>query len=68
LRVGLKRNCEALQARREDTTKVRSEADAAGKFFAVLVRESAEIARGVRAVDLEGPVGSLAAAAPSASL
>jgi mitofusin 2 len=66
LRVSLKRNYETLQTRREDTAKVRVETDVAQKFFANLVRESAEIARGVRVVDLEGPIG--AASAPNANL
>lgn len=56
LRVGLKRNVEQLTARREDTAKVRAEADIARKFFGNLIREAGEIARGVRAVDLEGPI------------
>jgi mitofusin len=53
LRVGLKRNHETLQAKKEDTSKVQAEAERAIKYFIGLIREAGEIARGVRSVDLE---------------
>jgi mitofusin len=68
LRVGLKRNFENLQAKKEDTAKVRAETDVARKFFGNLVREAGDIARGVRSVDLEGPQMASAVASSMASL
>jgi mitofusin len=50
-----------LLARKEDTGKVRIEAEVARKYFSNLVRESGEIKEGVRRVDLEGPSAGVAA-------
>jgi mitofusin 2 len=55
LKVGLKRNLEQLTAKREDTAKIKDEAERARKYFTNLVREAGEIAESVRRVDLEGP-------------
>jgi mitofusin len=54
LKVGLKRNLEQLTVKREDTAKVKGEAERARKYFASLVREAGEISESVRRVDLEG--------------
>jgi mitofusin 2 len=61
LRVGLKRNVEKLIIQKEDTSKVRIEAEVARKYFSNLVRESGEIKEGIRRVDLEGPPPGMAA-------
>ena len=55
LRVGLQRNFEQLQTKREETGKVRTESEVARKYFSNLVRESGEIRTAVQRVDLEGP-------------
>ena len=60
LRVGLQRSVERLVQRRDDTAKVRAESDVARKYFGNLVRNTAEIARAVDAVDLEGPAPGVA--------
>jgi mitofusin 2 len=56
LRVQLKRNCEKLQANKEETEQVRRETESARKFFASLVRTAGEISASVRGIDLEGVV------------
>jgi mitofusin 2 len=54
--VQLKRNCEKLQANKEETEQVRRETESARKFFASLVRTAGEISASVRGIDLEGVV------------
>jgi mitofusin len=60
LRVGLRRNVETLQNKKEDTDKVRQESGVAVKYFANLVGRTGEIRRKVGAVDLEGPAPGVA--------
>lgn len=60
LRVGLKRNVDKLQAKKEETGKLRSESEVARKYFAGLVKETGEIKTGVERVDLEGPAPGVA--------
>jgi len=60
LRVGLKRNVEKLQAKKEETGKLRHESEAARKYFVSLVRDAGEIRTGVERVDLEGPAPGVA--------
>ncbi|KAL9050449.1 MAG: hypothetical protein Q9162_006630 [Coniocarpon cinnabarinum] len=55
LRVGLQRNLEQLQTKREETGKIRTESEVAKKYFSNLVRESTEVRGAVQRVDLEGP-------------
>ncbi len=62
LRVGLQRNVENLQSKREERSKIRTESEVARKYFINLVRESTDIRRGVERVDLEGPAPGVAAA------
>lgn len=61
LRVGLQRNVEKLQIKKDESGKNKAEAEVARKFFANLVRESNDIKHGVERVDLEGPPPGLAA-------
>ncbi|KAF2102760.1 hypothetical protein NA57DRAFT_33398 [Rhizodiscina lignyota] len=61
LRVGLQRNFEKLQGKKEETDKLRYESDVARKYFSNLVRESGEVKSGVERVDLEGPAPGVAA-------
>jgi DNA topoisomerase VI subunit B len=55
LRVGLQRNYEKMQVKKNDISKTRGEADIARKYFSNLVRESGEIRESVRRIDLDGP-------------
>lgn len=60
LRVGLKRNIEKLQIKKEETDKLRYESETARKYFVNLVRETGEVRAGVERVDLEGPAPGVA--------
>jgi mitofusin len=60
LRIGLQRNVEKLQVKKEETAKSRAEAEVARKYFSNLVRESNDIRHGVQRVDLEGAPPGLA--------
>lgn len=60
LRVGLKRNVEKLQAKREETTKTKGESENARKYFVGLVKEAGEIRTGVDRLNLEGPAPGVA--------
>jgi len=60
LRIGLQRNVEKLQVKKEETTKSRAEAEVARKYFSNLMRESNDIRHGVQRVDLEGAPPGLA--------
>jgi GTP-binding protein EngB required for normal cell division len=62
LRVGLKRNVEKLQGKKEDTDKLKHESTAAQKYFVNLISRTGEIKRKVNGVDLEGPAPGVAAA------
>ena len=53
VRVGLKRGCETLVVRREDTAKLRAESEVARKYFSNLVTVSEYIRNIVQRVDLE---------------
>lgn len=54
LRIGLQREVEGLKRSQDEKAKVRIESETARKWFGNLVRESEEVERGVRAIDLEG--------------
>jgi mitofusin len=53
VRIGLQRNVEKLQLKKEETTKFRTEAEVARKYFGNLVRSSNDLRQGVQRVDLE---------------
>ncbi|KAF2397643.1 hypothetical protein EJ06DRAFT_481435 [Trichodelitschia bisporula] len=61
LRVGLKRNIEQLQTKKEDTSKLRGESEMAHKYFSNLVQKAGMIRSNVERVDLEGPAPGVAA-------
>ena len=65
LRVGLQRNLEQLQTRREDTDKLRKDSEVARKYFGNLLRESDNIRNGVQGLDLEANHGENEAQAMS---
>lgn len=62
LRVGLKRNVEDLQEKKQKTDKLKSESHDAQKYFVNLVNKTGEIKGRVERVDLEGPAPGVAAA------
>ncbi|KAF2278801.1 uncharacterized protein EI97DRAFT_393509 [Westerdykella ornata] len=53
VRIGLQRNVEKLQLKKEETSKTRMEAEVARKYFSNLVRSSNDLRQGVQRVDLE---------------
>jgi len=53
VRIGLQRNVEKLQLKREETNKFKIEAEVARKYFGNLVRNSNELRQGVLRIDLE---------------
>ncbi|KAF1962060.1 mitochondrial fusion GTPase protein [Byssothecium circinans] len=53
VRIGLQRNVEKLQLKKEETTKFKAEAADARKYFANLFRQSGELRMAVRRIDLE---------------
>lgn len=53
VRIGLQRNVEKLQLKREETSKFRTEAEVARKYFGNLIRSSNELRQGVLRIDLE---------------
>ncbi|KAE9969776.1 hypothetical protein BLS_007173 [Venturia inaequalis] len=55
LRVGLKRNVEDLQEKKQKTDKLKHESHVAQKYFVNLVTKTGEIKRRVENVDLETP-------------
>ncbi len=55
LRLGLARSVDQLRQQREATVKVRAESDVARKYFANLLRQTADISHSVDIVDLDGP-------------
>ena len=54
VQIGLERKMERLQAKKEETSKFKLEAEVARKYFKNLVDHSSELQRGVLRVDLEG--------------
>ncbi|KAF2122841.1 hypothetical protein BDV96DRAFT_481227 [Lophiotrema nucula] len=56
VRIGLQRNVEKLQQKKEETTKFKVEAEVARKYFGNLVRSSNDLRQGVMRVDLDPPV------------
>lgn len=54
VRIGLQRNVEKLQMKREETSKFKAEAEVARKYFGNLVRNSNQLRQSVQRVDLEG--------------
>ncbi|OCK81352.1 hypothetical protein K432DRAFT_326482 [Lepidopterella palustris CBS 459.81] len=61
LRVGLQRSVEKLEVKKEETSKFRTDAEVARKYFGNLVRDSNDLRHGVGRVDLEGTPPGLAA-------
>jgi len=53
VRIGLQRNVEKLQLKKEEKSKVRAEASDARKYFANLFRKSSELRQTVERIDLE---------------
>jgi hypothetical protein len=53
VRIGLQRNVEKLQLKKEETSKIRMEAEVARKYFGNLVRSSNDLRQTVQRVDLE---------------
>jgi hypothetical protein len=53
VRIGLQRNVEKLQLQKEETSKVKAEAEVARKYFGNLVRSSNDLRQTVQRVDLE---------------
>ena len=53
MRIGLQRNVEKLQLKKEETTKIRMETEVAQKYFGNLVRSSNDLQQTVQRVDLE---------------
>lgn len=53
VRIGLQRNVEKLQNKKEQTTKFRAEAEVARKYFGNLVRSSNDLRQTVQRVDLD---------------
>jgi hypothetical protein len=53
VRIGLQRNVEKLQLKREETSKFRGDAEVARKYFGNLVRNSNDLLQGVIRIDLE---------------
>jgi hypothetical protein len=60
LRVELQRSVEKLQTKKEETVKMKTEAEVARKYFSNLVRSSQELRQGVERVDLESMPPGLA--------
>lgn len=56
MRVGLKRNVEDLQDKKQKTDKLKHESHVAQKYFVNLVTKTGEIKRRVENVDLETAV------------
>jgi hypothetical protein len=55
VRIGLQRNVENIQQKRDETGKFRKEAEVAQKYFGNLVRQSQDLRQSVLRVDLEPP-------------
>ncbi|KAF2015044.1 hypothetical protein BU24DRAFT_493521 [Aaosphaeria arxii CBS 175.79] len=55
VRIGLQRNVEKLQLRKEETAKSKAAAEVARKYFGNLVRSSNDIRQGVQRIDLDAP-------------
>lgn len=53
LRVGLQRNLEQLQGKKQETDKLRRDSEVARKYFGNLLRESEGIRNGVVNINLE---------------
>lgn len=53
VRIGLQRNVEKLQLKKEETTKIRQSTDVAHEYFGNLVRSSNHLRQTVMRVDLE---------------
>lgn len=51
--IGLQRNVEKLQLKKEETSKISAEASDAKKYFANLFRQSSELRQTVQRIDLE---------------
>lgn len=53
VRIGLQRNVEKLQLKKEETSKLRDEASQAKKYFSNLFRQSSDLRMNVQRIDLE---------------
>jgi GTPase SAR1 family protein len=62
VRIGLQRNVEKLQLKKEETSKFKLEAEVAHKYFGNLVRSSNDLRQTVQRVDLEAAPPVFAAA------
>lgn len=66
VRIGLQRNVEKLQTKKEETSKFKQEAEVARKYFGNLVRNSNDLRQTVQRVDLEAaPPAAIAGPAHS---
>lgn len=62
VRIGLQRNVEKLQNKKEQTTKFKADAEVARKYFGNLVRSSNDLRQTVQRVDLDAaPPAAIAA-------
>lgn len=61
VRIGLQRNVEKLQLKKEETGKFKVEASDARKYFANLFRMSSELRQTVQRIDLEASPPAIAA-------
>ncbi|ORY13167.1 mitochondrial fusion GTPase protein [Clohesyomyces aquaticus] len=62
VRIGLQRNVEKLQQKKEETSKFKADAEVARKYFGNLVRSSNDLKTGVQRVDLEATPAAFATA------
>ena len=61
MRLGLKRNIDALVTKKAEIVKLKGESEVARKYFGNLVRDAGDIRASVERVDLEGPAPGVAA-------
>ncbi|CAO2651978.1 Nn.00g002610.m01.CDS01 [Neocucurbitaria sp. VM-36] len=64
VRIGLQRNVEKLQLKKEETSKIKMEAEIARKYFGNLVRSSNDLRQTVQRVDLEAAPPAAIASPP----
>ena len=62
VRIGLQRNVEKLQLKKDETLKFKSEAEGARKYFSNLFRGSNELRQTVQRIDLEATPPAVATA------
>lgn len=64
VRIGLQRNVEKLQLKKEETSKIKTETEIARKYFGNLVRSSNDLRQTVQRVDLEAAPPAAIASPP----